>query len=132
MSKVELKDNILTLRPLDYGWLTKALKDGAVSLPSIKVEGRKDDLPLFTASSKEWEQFLKKQRAEFPTYRDPRGQTTMALIEAAREEQFGYPATALVGKGGAILGLWIGYVPGDEKAVRQAVEKALLNKQKSS
>ena len=53
-------------------------------------------------------------------------------VEAAREEQFGYPATALLRRSGVILGLWIGYVPGDEKAVRQAVEKALLNKQKSS
>jgi thiol-disulfide isomerase/thioredoxin len=70
-------------------------------------------------------QFLKSQRADFPTYRDPRGQTTLALIEAAGEEQFGYPATALLGKGGAIRGLWIGYVPGDEKAVRTAIEKAL-------
>lgn len=85
-----------------------------------------------TDLAKNTEQFLNKQRAEFPTYRDPRGQTTMALAVAAREEQFGYPATALLGPEGEIRGLWIGYQPGDEKAVRQAIEKTLANKQKSS
>jgi thiol-disulfide isomerase/thioredoxin len=71
------------------------------------------------------ERFLKQQQAEFPAYRDPQGQTTIALIQAAKIESFGYPATVLLGKGGVIRGVWIGYVPGDETALRQAIEKSL-------
>jgi len=71
------------------------------------------------------EKFLKQQRAGFPAYRDPQGQTTIGLIKAAKEEYFGYPATLLLGKGGIIRGLWIGYIPGDETAVREAVERAI-------
>jgi thiol-disulfide isomerase/thioredoxin len=73
-------------------------------------------------------QFLKQQQADFPTYRDPRGQSTMALVQAAKLDGFGYPATVVLGRDGAIRGLWIGYTPGDEKAVRQVLEKALLNR----
>jgi thiol-disulfide isomerase/thioredoxin len=71
------------------------------------------------------EQFLKSQRAEFSAYRDPKGQTIIALINSAKVEDFGYPATILVGSDTTIRGLWIGYVPDDEKAVRQAIEDAL-------
>jgi thiol-disulfide isomerase/thioredoxin len=71
------------------------------------------------------EQFLKQQRAGFPAYRDPQGQTTIGLIKAAKEEHFGYPATLLLGKGGIIRALWIGYIPGDETAVRAAIERAI-------
>src|SRR5262245_33778224 len=78
-------------------------------------------------------QFLTQRRAGFPAYRDPRIQTTIGLIKAANEEHFGYPATALLGKGGVIRGLWIGYVPGDETAVREAIEKAIsADREKSS
>jgi thiol-disulfide isomerase/thioredoxin len=78
------------------------------------------------------ERFLKQHQATFPTYRDPQGQTIIDLIKAAKIEEFGYPATVLLGPGGLIRGLWIGYVPGDEKAVRQAIEKALAEMQKKS
>jgi thiol-disulfide isomerase/thioredoxin len=81
-----------------------------------------------TGLAENTEQFLKAHKADFPTYRDPQGQTTIALIQAAKIEEFGYPATVLLGQGGVIRGVWIGYVPGDETAVRQAIEKAVKEK----
>jgi thiol-disulfide isomerase/thioredoxin len=71
------------------------------------------------------EAFLKQQQADFPTYRDPQGATTISLVKAAEIENFGFPATVVFGRGGAIRGLWIGYVPGDELAVRKAIDAAL-------
>jgi thiol-disulfide isomerase/thioredoxin len=78
------------------------------------------------------EQFLKRHNATFPTYRDPDGQTTIDLITAAKIDQFGYPATVLLTPGGVVRGLWIGFVPNDEKALRQAIEKALAEMRKKS
>jgi cytochrome c biogenesis protein CcmG/thiol:disulfide interchange protein DsbE len=72
------------------------------------------------------ERFMKQQQADFPTYRDPQAQTTIGLVNTAKIEQFGYPATVLLGRDGAIRGLWIGYMPGDERAVRRAIETALV------
>ena len=73
-------------------------------------------------------QFLKAQNAEFPTYRDPKAETTIELIKTAKLEDFGYPATLLLGPGGVIRGLWQGYYLGDEKRIRVAGERALLEK----
>jgi len=53
------------------------------------------------------EQFLKQQQADIPTYRDPDGQTCIALIRAAKIEGFGFPSTVLIGPDGAIRGLWL-------------------------
>jgi thiol-disulfide isomerase/thioredoxin len=75
-------------------------------------------------------EFLKEYEADFPTYRDPDGETASALMRDAKIDQFGFPATVLLGPGGVIRGLWIGYEPGDENAVRRAIEKALLEVQK--
>jgi thiol-disulfide isomerase/thioredoxin len=71
--------------------------------------------------------FMKEQKADFPTYRDPDGETTSALIHDAKLGQFGFPATVLLGPGGVIRAIWIGYEPGDENAVRRAIDKALLD-----
>jgi thiol-disulfide isomerase/thioredoxin len=70
-------------------------------------------------------QFLKDRNADFPTYRDPRAQTTIELIKAAKLEDFGYPTTLLLGPGGVIRGIWQGYFEGDEVKIREAIEKAL-------
>ena len=56
--KVELKDDTLTLRPLDYDWLKKSLEKGKLSLPHL---GKLDDFVLFTASPRQWEVFLSRQ-----------------------------------------------------------------------
>jgi thiol-disulfide isomerase/thioredoxin len=71
------------------------------------------------------EQFLKQHQADFPTYHDPQAETIIELTKAAQLGDFAFPATLLLGPDGAIRGLWIGYVPGDELAVRQAIEKEL-------
>ena len=70
-------------------------------------------------------EFLKRHRAEFPAHRDPQAVTTRALIGDLELEGFGYPTTAVIDRHGALVALWTGYAPGDEKAVRRAVEKAL-------
>lgn len=69
--------------------------------------------------------FLARYKADFPTYRDPDGNTVIALARGAQLHDFGFPCTVLLGKGGVIRGLWIGFIPGDEDAVRVAIEKAL-------
>jgi len=56
--------------------------------------------------------------------------TTAELIRDAHLGQFGFPATVLLGPGGVIRALWIGYAPGDENAVRRAIEKELLKQAK--
>ena len=74
-------------------------------------------------------EFLRRQKAEFPTYRDPKAETSRALIESAKLEGFGYPATVVLDRQSIIRGLWIGYSPGDEKQVSQAIEKLLKSDQ---
>jgi cytochrome c biogenesis protein CcmG/thiol:disulfide interchange protein DsbE len=76
------------------------------------------------------ELFLKHHKAEFPTYRDPDARTTVGLMKGAKLEGFAYPATVLLDRRGAIRGLWIGFVPGDERAVRVAIESALADQSK--
>jgi thiol-disulfide isomerase/thioredoxin len=70
---------------------------------------------------------LRRQGADFPTYRDPGGQTTLQLIATAGlQRQFGYPATVLVGRDRTIRGLWIGYRNGDVRRLRLAIEAELM------
>jgi cytochrome c biogenesis protein CcmG/thiol:disulfide interchange protein DsbE len=71
------------------------------------------------------QQFLQQHQADFPTYRDPQAITTMGLVQTAKVEGFGYPATVVLGQDSSIRGLWIGYTTGDENAVRQTIEKSL-------
>jgi len=78
------------------------------------------------------EAFLKRQQAGFPTYRDPQAQTIRNLADAAKLGEFGFPATVLINPEGIIRGLWIGYISGDEKAVREAIEKSLASVSKNS
>jgi len=72
-------------------------------------------------------EFLREFKADFSTYRDPDGETATALMESAQLGSFAFPTTLVIGPGGVIRALWVGYVPGDEKAVRRAIEKALLD-----
>jgi thiol-disulfide isomerase/thioredoxin len=68
-------------------------------------------------------EFLRRQQADFPTYRDADGTTREAIFQVVG--QFGYPTTLLVGRDGAIRAIWIGYAPGMERQMRQFVEQAL-------
>ena len=100
-----------------------------------------DDFQFFSVSSNQnardetglaasTAEFLKQQQADFPTYRDSDAHTIDSLIDAAKLDHFGFPTTVLLGRDGAIRGLWLGYSRGDEESVRQAIEKALAEKAK--
>ena len=69
--------------------------------------------------------FLKQHQAEFPTYRDPAGRSTMALARAAQFSQFGYPTTVVLDRQAIIRGVWIGFRSGDERGMRELVEQLL-------
>lgn len=58
--KVGLDGNELTLIPLDYDWFKKKLQNGKATLP---YAGNLEELPLVTASPKQWEAFLSKHAA---------------------------------------------------------------------
>jgi thiol-disulfide isomerase/thioredoxin len=70
-------------------------------------------------------QFLKEQRAEFPTYHDVDARTQFALIKTARVVDYGYPTTVVLDRDARIRGIWVGYRSGDERQVRLAIEQAL-------
>jgi thiol-disulfide isomerase/thioredoxin len=78
-----------------------------------------------TGLAESTEHFLKQHQADFPTYRDPQAETTRALIQAAKLENFGYPTTVLLDRQATIRGIWMGFMPGDERQIERAVERAL-------
>ena len=55
--QVEIQDHHLTLTPIDYEWIEKALKDKTAKIPHL--ERNEQDFLVFTASSEEWMAFLK-------------------------------------------------------------------------
>jgi hypothetical protein len=55
--KVEMSDELMTLKLLDYDWLKEKLKKRKVSLPHL---GPFDEMPLLTATPKQWETLLRK------------------------------------------------------------------------
>jgi thiol-disulfide isomerase/thioredoxin len=72
--------------------------------------------------------FLKQQRAEFATYRDPAGRSQRALARDAQLRATAFPTSVVLDREGVIRGLWIGYQPGLERQIRQAIEDALEGK----
>lgn len=58
VTRVYVHEDRLTLTPIDYAWLKKAVGDGVVKLPHILQ--KEEDGILFTASAEEWTDFLKK------------------------------------------------------------------------
>jgi thiol-disulfide isomerase/thioredoxin len=87
----------------------------------------RDDLGLAKSTA----EFLKQQQAKFPTYRDPDAKTIISLVESAKLSGFGFPTTIVVDREGIIRGIWVGYRPGDEKGMRQTVERVLLGDTKA-
>lgn len=59
VSQVDIKDDVVTFRLLDYEWFKKALDSKEVSLPFL-TPAEKDSVPLITASPEQWQAFLKK------------------------------------------------------------------------
>ena len=49
VSKVDIKDDVLTFRLLDYEWFKKALDSKQINLPFL-TPAEKDSIPLLTAS----------------------------------------------------------------------------------
>lgn len=69
---------------------------------------------------------LRRHGAEFPTYRDPGGQTLrMLMTSAGLGPPLGFPTTVLVGRDRTIRGLWIGYRRGDVRRMQLAIEAEL-------
>jgi len=60
--RIETKDSNLTLTPIDFDWIDKALKAKTFHLPYLKNKGW--DSFLITASSKDLMIFLKKNRQD--------------------------------------------------------------------
>jgi hypothetical protein len=58
--RVEIHDDTLTLKPIDYEWIAKALEAKTFNLPYLKK--KEWDSFLITASSQELTDFLKKNR----------------------------------------------------------------------
>lgn len=57
LTKIEIKDDLLVITPLDYDWIIKNIEIGEIKLSSMKGY---DNMTLFHSTSEEWEQFLKK------------------------------------------------------------------------
>lgn len=68
VTKVEIRDNRLTLTPIDYNWLEKALENGIVRLPHLRQKD--EDSVLFTASAREWMDFLRKYSHDGSVFSD--------------------------------------------------------------
>ena len=85
-------------------------------------EGPEDNGPQEKA---ETEAFLREQRADLPTYYDAFFKTRRQLLEIAGHKQFVYPTTVILDASGTIRGLWLGYEPGDELAMRRLMETLL-------
>ncbi len=57
VTKIETNGDLLAFKPLDIGWLTNQMALGKVSLPCV-TRAQEENLPLFTATSAQWESFL--------------------------------------------------------------------------
>jgi thiol-disulfide isomerase/thioredoxin len=69
--------------------------------------------------------FLRQQEFEVPTYADPEAVTRIAVQEVLGGTSFSYPTTLVLDKSGVIRGVWVGYMPGEERDVEALVEKLL-------
>ena len=58
LCRIEIKKDSMTFFPINYEWFVKALKDKIVILPHEESKG--NDFLVFTASSRQWMDFLAK------------------------------------------------------------------------
>jgi len=68
---------------------------------------------------------LEKVGTDMTVYYDPRYVSRQSVAKTAKMQGFSIPLTVLVGRQGAIRGLWIGYQSGDEERIEQAVRQQL-------
>ncbi|HTN74166.1 MAG TPA: hypothetical protein VL096_02930, partial [Pirellulaceae bacterium] len=69
--------------------------------------------------------FLQQQRSDLPTYYDPQAVTRIAIMDAMRQNGFGYPMTILLDRSGVIRGAWRGYAPKMEVDMEQVTRDLL-------
>jgi len=91
---------------------------------SCAVDPRNEDEPQeLEALRRTTAQFLGSQGLDLPTYADPGAITRQAVNEAVGFE--GYPTTLLIDRQGVIRKRWVGYRPGVEAEMEQAIEELL-------
>lgn len=61
LCKVNLKDDTLTFIPFNYRWIEERVAAGAMKMEF--VEGKSENIILFTATSYQWENFIKEHIA---------------------------------------------------------------------
>lgn len=69
--------------------------------------------------------FLSAQKASLPCYADQFGFTRRSLVMTTGQQHFGYPTTVILDQAGVIRGMWEGYEPGAERAMKQIVNDLL-------
>jgi thiol-disulfide isomerase/thioredoxin len=84
--------------------------------------GRDEDLEPLRA---ETQAFLEAGQVAMPTYADQNFASRQAVTMVLNGEQFAYPTTLVLDRGGVIRGLWIGYRSGTERAIAGLVEELL-------
>ncbi len=81
VAKVELRDNRLTLTPIDYDWLEKALQDGTVKIPQMRQKD--ENIVIYTATPAEWKVFLEKYSNDENVFSE---RNALHFIREVREE----------------------------------------------
>ena len=73
--------------------------------------------------------YLQQQSLPFPAYMDVSGQTRQTIVEAAELQNTGiaYPLNLVLDRDGIIRGLWMGYEPGVEIEISDAISRLLKN-----
>jgi hypothetical protein len=84
--------------------------------------GNKEDMDELRGKT---EKFLTARKTDLPTYHDPDAATRIAFVKLEGNDNFGYPTTILLDRGGRIRGVWRGYDAGMEKDVAAVTQKVL-------
>jgi thiol-disulfide isomerase/thioredoxin len=74
------------------------------------------------------EAFLREQRADLPTYADPRRETCNEIARVAGEPRIPYPTSLILGRDGKVRALWFGYHDGLTSEMREVIDAALREK----
>jgi thiol-disulfide isomerase/thioredoxin len=98
-------------------------------LISVAYPSGPHDAPTLAQDTAE---FLKQRQAKFGAYVDPAGATASHVESVAELAGFVLPTTIVVGRDGAIRGLWAGYRRGDEREVERVIEETLKSERNST
>lgn len=95
--KVEHSKDSLTFTPLHAEWVSKAIEAGEITIPFLKprkTEGDGDDLPIYTATSEDWEKLLKQHATNTNAFQ---ASTAIVLKRKAPEAKPAQTATPAEG-----------------------------------